>query len=90
MTSPVGRVVRGLLLVGLVLAMALAGFTVLAVAGLETGPAAFGLAVVLAFAPDPPPSSAVQAMLTLVLFHPAALGAGSRAALTVGPALSRM
>src|SRR5215204_3960652 len=37
--------------------------------------------------PDPP-SVADQAMLTLLLFHPAALAAGETAAVKTGPALS--
>ncbi len=49
----VRRALRAILLTGLVLLMLLAGFLVLVVAGLETGPAAFGLALVLAILPVP-------------------------------------
>jgi len=44
---------RGVLLSGLVLTMLFTGFLVLVVAGLETGPAAFGLAITLAVLPVP-------------------------------------
>jgi protease PrsW len=44
---------RGVLISGLVLTMLFTGFLVLAVAGLETGPVAFGLAVTLAVLPVP-------------------------------------
>ena len=44
---------RGALLTALVLAMLTCGFLVLVIAGAETGPAAFGLAVLLAILPVP-------------------------------------
>jgi len=49
----VASVIRGALVVLLVLAMLAAGFVVLVLAGLESGPVAFGLAVVLALLPVP-------------------------------------
>lgn len=51
--STVGRALRASLLTALILAMVLAGLIVLAVAGLETGPVAFVLAIVLAVLPVP-------------------------------------
>jgi RsiW-degrading membrane proteinase PrsW (M82 family) len=59
--SAVRSAFRAILLLGLVLAMLASGLIVLAIAGLETGPAAFGLAVVLALLPVP-------VYLALVLF----------------------
>ena len=53
MTSPAARALRVILLGGLVLLMLFCGFLVLAAAGLESGPVAFGLAVVLAVLPVP-------------------------------------
>lgn len=47
------RAFRGIMLTGLVLAMLFCGFVVLVLAGLETGFAAFGLALVLAVLPVP-------------------------------------
>jgi RsiW-degrading membrane proteinase PrsW (M82 family) len=47
------RAFRATLLLGLVLAMLASGLVVLALAGLESGPVAFGLAVVLAVLPVP-------------------------------------
>jgi hypothetical protein len=38
--------------------------------------------------PDPEPSDALQVIVTLLLFQPAALGAGERLPVTVGPVLS--
>ena len=61
MPTTVARALRAVLLLGLVLAMLATGLVVLAVAGLETGPAAFGLALVLAVLPVP-------VYLALVLF----------------------
>lgn len=61
MPPPLTRVFRGLLLTGLILAMLFCGFVVLVLAGLESGFAAFGLAVVLAVLPVP-------IYLALVLF----------------------
>jgi RsiW-degrading membrane proteinase PrsW (M82 family) len=55
------RAFRAVLLTGLVLLMLATGLVVLAIAGLETGPTAFGLAVVLALLPVP-------AYLAIVLF----------------------
>jgi RsiW-degrading membrane proteinase PrsW (M82 family) len=49
----VASALRFLLIAALVLAMLLAGFLVLVLAGLESGPVAFGLAVVLALLPVP-------------------------------------
>ncbi len=49
----VARAIRAALVVLLVLAMLAAGFVVLVLAGLESGPVAFGLAVVLALLPVP-------------------------------------
>ncbi|HWT92911.1 MAG TPA: PrsW family intramembrane metalloprotease [Solirubrobacteraceae bacterium] len=53
MPSPVARLFRAALLAALVLAMLVCGLAVLAVAGSETGPVAFGLAVGLAVLPVP-------------------------------------
>ena len=53
MPPPLTRAFRGLLLTALILAMLFCGFVVLVLAGLETGFAAFGLAVVLAVLPVP-------------------------------------
>lgn len=53
MPSPVARLFRAALLAALVLAMLVSGLAVLAVAGSETGPVAFGLAVGLAVLPVP-------------------------------------
>ena len=53
MPSAVARVLRAVLLLGLVLTMLATGFFVLAIAGLESGPVAFGLAVLLAVLPVP-------------------------------------
>jgi hypothetical protein len=39
--------------------------------------------------PEPPPSFADHVIATLLLFHPAAFGAGESAAVTAGPVLSR-
>lgn len=52
-TSPAARALRVILAGGLVLLMLFSGFLVLATAGLESGPVAFGLAVVLAVLPVP-------------------------------------
>jgi RsiW-degrading membrane proteinase PrsW (M82 family) len=49
----VASALRYLLIAALVLAMLLAGFVVLVLAGLESGPVAFGLAVLLALLPVP-------------------------------------
>jgi protease PrsW len=57
----IARTLRAVLLAALGLAMLAAGFIVFAVAGLESGPVAFGLAVVLAVLPVP-------VYLALVLF----------------------
>jgi protease PrsW len=51
--TAIARTLRAVLWTGLVLAMAASGLVVLAVAGLESGPVAFGLAVVLAVLPVP-------------------------------------
>lgn len=61
MPTSLRRTFRAVLLTGLVLLMALCGLLVLAIAGLETGPTAFGLALVLALLPVP-------VYLALVLF----------------------
>ncbi len=53
MPGPIASVFRAALLTALVLLMLVCGFAVLAVAGLETGPAAFVLALLLAVAPVP-------------------------------------
>ena len=51
--TTVGKALRATLLTALILAMLLAGLVVLAIAGLETGPVAFVLALVLAVLPVP-------------------------------------
>jgi protease PrsW len=51
--APVARALKGVLVTGLVLLMATCGLLVLVIAGMETGPAAFGLAVTLAVLPVP-------------------------------------
>ena len=53
MPPAIARAFRAVLLLGLVLLMLTTGFLVLVVAGLETGPAAFGLALALAVLPVP-------------------------------------
>lgn len=53
MPSAAARLFRGALVAALVLAMLVCGFAVLAVAGAETGPNAFALAVALAILPVP-------------------------------------
>jgi protease PrsW len=52
-STTLGRVFRAVLAAALVLAMLLAGLVVLALAGLESGPVAFALALVLAVLPVP-------------------------------------